>query len=189
MSQRPITPPGEISSIARTQEQLNNEFLVGYGYAPGNYMGTCRYGDHTMQDVDKRAICCREHAIQQLHQRFLIIDNDNRQMHELIQNQQRVYGQKISELMRYNSEQVVRRREINAHRLKLLAFVIKARDVFNKYARNHQEKADAMDAEHQTMHDDAYMDRMTKAQTNNILSCEADEALIWESEPGAMGRP
>lgn len=32
--------------------------LRAYGYAPGNYMGNCAVGSHTMYNVDKRAQCC-----------------------------------------------------------------------------------------------------------------------------------
>lgn len=82
---------------------------------------------------------------------------------------------RISELLRANSVEVIKRREINAHRKVLMEFVQKARNQFRFYAQNHRAKG-TVDAD-------------KKAVVNDQLATEADQALTWECEPGAMGKP
>lgn len=42
--------------------------LLRYGYAPGNYMITCRFCDKTASGVDKRAIRCEQCAMQAMRE-------------------------------------------------------------------------------------------------------------------------
>lgn len=54
MSDQPKTPG---AMVLDTRPDLRR-----FGYAPGNYMGTCLAGNHTMTGLDKRATCCLECA-------------------------------------------------------------------------------------------------------------------------------
>lgn len=56
---------------------LNDSDLLGYGYAPGNYMGTCRDCSLMQFDLDKRAIRCRECAIRLARQSMEVVRRDS----------------------------------------------------------------------------------------------------------------
>lgn len=181
---RPITEPGPISALESTPTQINDQSLKPFGYAPGNYMGTCRVGHHQMHDVDKRASCCREHAIFKLHQEYLIVSNDNRKVRLELTQLKETHDKRVRELLQAASREVIRRREINAHRIMLLGFVIKACKQLRFYAHNHREKVFTQKLTAQQI-----MDTQEKARVNDNLAQEGEEAAIWESPTGAMGTP
>lgn len=54
--------------------------LRQYGYAPGNYMGRCRVGEHTVHNIDKRASCCLECAEKLHKEKSVVADNPNLQI-------------------------------------------------------------------------------------------------------------
>lgn len=82
---------------------------------------------------------------------------------------------RISNLIRYNSEQVIKRRELQAHLDVCLKALQVARHQFTDYARQHRTKG--------TQDGDA------KADINDAMASMIDEAMVWQSEPGSMGKP
>jgi hypothetical protein len=124
------------------------------------------------------------------------IDRLDLKCHELVTNHEK----RVTELLRANSEQVIRRREINAHRMKLLEYVSKARDQFRFYARSHREKIPKFEAQMRNYNPETDINSiiemeeqisatLEKSRVNEQLADEADAVILWESEPGAMGRP
>jgi hypothetical protein len=93
------------------------------------------------------------------------------------------HDKRVTELIRATSREVIKRREINAHRIILMTLVAKLRDVLRGYARNHRGK------DFSRMTATQIKDTLKKARANDQLSNECDEAMLWEPEPGAMGRP
>lgn len=184
---RPISAPGPITTLVRTQKQENDADLKRFGYAPGNYSGTCIHGPHLMENVDKRAVRCREHAIFLMHQQLLILEIDNAEKAKEIDGLKQRLDFRVKELLQAASREVIRRREINAHRMKLIGFVLKARDQFRFYERNHTLKAQKMGPlGRSTPERDAVLE---KASVNDQFANEADEVVLWESPTGAMGTP
>jgi hypothetical protein len=94
------------------------------------------------------------------------------------------FDPRVTELIKANSTEVIKRREINAHRKILMTLLQKLRDVLRGYASNHRSK----------VHSSSYgaeekQAAVHKAERNDQLADEIDEALLWESPPGAMGKP
>jgi hypothetical protein len=205
---RPITPPGPISSLDQSLDQAVAAALIRFGWAPGDYSFTCRdcpldLSVDNLRCGNKHSIRCKEHAIYQLHQHYLIAENDNRELRKLLEKQTLEHDKRVEELIRANGREVVRRREINAHRMKLLEYVTKARDQFRFYARQHREKIPTFELD-LTLYDierdpslQGDVDRINglieatqeKARVNDQIADAADEAILWECEPGAMGKP
>jgi len=44
-------------------QKLDPRELIPWGYAPGNYMGTCRTCGGMFYELDKRASCCERCAM------------------------------------------------------------------------------------------------------------------------------
>jgi uncharacterized protein YdaT len=182
---RPISAPGPISALDTSLEQAVTGVLKGFGWAPGNYMFQCHDcppGKHA--EGDKRAFRCKDHAILRLHQALLASIKETNETNDDLAELREVHAKRVSELIRANSEQVVRRREINAHRMVLLAYVSKARDKFRFYGRQHRDKI-----VHQDLSQELIAATLAKAEVNDQMADEGDAAILFEVEPGAMGRP
>lgn len=98
-----------------------------------------------------------------------------RELAEQIAEALEFHDARVTELLKAASTEVIKRREINAHRLKLMDYVRNAGNKFRFYARNHRAKG--------TLEADE------KAQVNDMMADQADRAILWESPPGEMGRP
>lgn len=173
----------------QTPEQENDLFLRKYGYAPGNYLRTCIHGSHPMKNVDKRARRCREHAIFLLHQQLLILEIDNAEKAKEIASLKERLDFRVRELIQAASREVIRRREINAHRMVLMTLLLKLRDVLRGYAKNHRDKVHTLEGNKFNRDREVIHTTMKKAKRNDQLADEIDEALLWESPTGAMGTP
>lgn len=191
---RPITEPGPISALEESAAQRADRNLETFGWAPGGYSFTCvdcppgQLLEHRPVG-DKRAWRCRDHAIIQMATYLRRAIDDCNANSDALNEAKQTYDKRVTELLRAASREVIKRREINAHRMMLLRLVFKLRDVLRRYARNHRNKAEAMDAENHTMHDPDYYDRMSKAKVNDDLANECEEAILWESPTGDMGTP
>lgn len=82
---------------------------------------------------------------------------------------------RITELIRYNSEQVVARRVLKAHLDVCLTALQKAAAKFRFYGSNHRQKGTPEADE--------------KAQTNDLMATEMEAAMLWQIDPSEMGRP
>lgn len=82
---------------------------------------------------------------------------------------------RVTELIRYNSEQVVKCRVLKAHLDVCVEALVKASSWFREYGRNHRLKG--------TKESDA------KAFTNDVRANLLDNAVTWEIDPSEMGRP
>ena len=82
---------------------------------------------------------------------------------------------RIADLLRYNSEQVVKRRVLKARLNVALAALQSAREWFRDYARQHRAKGTE--------------DAQYKAHTNDHRADEMDRAMTVEIHPEDYGRP
>jgi hypothetical protein len=198
-----------------SKDEPTIEELALFGWAPGNYMFTCRdcpekvpgpEANNAMATGAKRSYRCREHATAQW-QRIqnkddLIIQLESwppipsspietsQLMHEAASEirmlRAAVYfigNERISSLIRYNSEQVVKRRVLMA-KVKLLTKALTgAARQFRYYATEHRKKAEA--ATDSTIQLAAF----NKAHTNDTWADMMEVAANFELDPSEMGKP
>lgn len=188
-------------------EENPNEALHLFGWAPGNYVITCRdcppaYIGNAPTG-EKKSYRCRDHATRALAKWAKFLHEDNQRLIEERTALKEAHDKRVTELIRYNSEQVIRRREINAHRMQLIGWVLKAAKQLHFYALNHREKAVNFGVTASEYEDIARSgsspksieyrekeaDSFSKSRVNDDLAQEGEEALIWEPDPGNMGRP
>jgi hypothetical protein len=93
------------------------------------------------------------------------------------------HDDRVKGLIKACSTEVVKRREINAHRLVLLSLMQVLRSVFKYYAKNHREK------DFDGMTENQIQLTLIKAKTNDEWANKIDEAILWQSPAGAMGTP
>lgn len=111
---------------------------------------------------DKRASRCKEHALQLLATKSIMEASGAR-------------DERIASLIRYNSEQVILRRETQARLLNAYEALKAARSQFLDYARQHRAKGTP--------------EAHAKAEVNMAMADMMNEALSFHLEPGSMGKP
>lgn len=83
--------------------------------------------------------------------------------------------ERITDLIRYNSTEVVRRRVLAAKLRVAYGALLKAGETFRRYGKLHREK--------QTVDGD------TKAQANDQMADIMEQAIVWDIDPAELGRP
>lgn len=146
-----------------TEPKTPEPDLTMFGYAPGFYhfhCVDCPAGTDNMGD--KRASRCKEHALQLLATRTIAEQAGGR-------------DERVTNLIRYNSEQVIKRRELKAHLDVALEALLNASLQFRFYALEHRKKGTA--------------EADAKAKVNDDMAHTLEQAIIWEPVPGIMGKP
>lgn len=176
-------------------KQPADEDLKPFGWAPGGYAINCIECPKNVRGMamqngggDKRSLRCKKHATEAWRRGPIQIDYSREERYVEIADRIlhsvhpavdlvrifKAHDVRVEELIRYNSEEVIKRRVLKAKLDFCLTLMTKLRDVLRRYARNHRNKNT--------------LEAAQKAEVNDQLADEIDAAFCYDPDPSDYGK-